>query len=237
MSGVEAFIAGPSQGALDALTKEQLLVVADHFSVVVVGDKRLKDNIKAAIKSKLVALELMSGEEEVISDSDSVAATASRPGDPVVPTVSVPAHGLTFEQQREILLLQLEHDKMKELYDRHSVCHDFSPGDQVLALLPIVGSPFQAKYAGPYTVVKKVSDLNYIIATPGRRKAERLCHVNLLKPYYTRVESSLSQELSDGVRPALAVASVVDECDGVPELDESLLCRRLKNSELLGNLD
>lgn len=43
----------PSQGALDECTKEQLLMIAEHYSAVVVGDKRLKENIKADIKSKL----------------------------------------------------------------------------------------------------------------------------------------------------------------------------------------
>ena len=70
--------------------------------------------------------------------------------------------------------------KMKRLYDRRSEQRTFSPGDQVLALLPLVGSPFQAKFTGPHTVVKKVSDQNYLIATPLRRKPNQLCHINLL---------------------------------------------------------
>ncbi len=44
------------------------------------------------------------------------------------------------------------------------------PGDQVLALLPVEGSPFQAQYAGPFLVVKQITDLNYPIATRDRRK-------------------------------------------------------------------
>lgn len=64
----------------------------------------------------------------------------------------------------------LSQRRMKELYDHRTEHHEFNPGDQVLALMPIVGSPFQAKYAGPYTITEKVSDLNYIVATPGWRK-------------------------------------------------------------------
>lgn len=59
---------------------------------------------------------------------------------------------------------------------------EFSVGDQVVALCPLVSSPFQAKYSGPYTVVERVSDQNYLIATPGRRKPVKLYHVHLLKP-------------------------------------------------------
>ena len=53
MAEIDDFITAPSQELLDLFTKEQLLIVAEHFSVVIVGDKRLKENIKAAIKTKL----------------------------------------------------------------------------------------------------------------------------------------------------------------------------------------
>lgn len=33
--------------------------------------------------------------------------------------------------------------KMKKIYDCRTERQEFSPGDQVLALLPMVGSPFQ----------------------------------------------------------------------------------------------
>ena len=136
--------------------------------------------------------------------------------------------------------LCVSQSKMKTWYDRGTERYEFNPGNQVLALMPIVGSPFQAKYAGPYTIVERVLDLNYVIATSGRRKNKRLCHVNLLKPYYRRVvESDLDQDVKEVVRPALAVLSEVfaQEGDGVPEPDESLLYGRLKNSESLCNLD
>ncbi|KAM9336642.1 chymotrypsin-like protease CTRL-1 [Symphorus nematophorus] len=38
------------------------------------------------------------------------------------------------------------------LFDRKTEPCVFEPGDQVLALLPLVGSSFQAKFSGPYTV-------------------------------------------------------------------------------------
>lgn len=72
-------------------------------------------------------------------------------------------------------------DKMKKLYGRGVEDCDFLPGDQVLALLPIVTSPFQAKFSGPYSVVEKVSDQKYVIATPSRRSSTQLCHVNFAK--------------------------------------------------------
>lgn len=45
--------------------------------------------------------------------------------------------------------------KMKTLFDRRPEYREFEVGDQVLALLPIVGSPFVARFMGPYKVSKK----------------------------------------------------------------------------------
>ncbi len=42
---------------------------------------------------------------------------------------------------------------MKILFDWRTELRSFQPGDQVLALLPVIGSPFQAKFAGLYTVI------------------------------------------------------------------------------------
>lgn len=44
--------------------------------------------------------------------------------------------------------------EMKELFHRTAKFCLFEPGDQVLALLPVVGLPFQAMFSGPYTVKK-----------------------------------------------------------------------------------
>lgn len=72
--------------------------------------------------------------------------------------------------------------KMKWLYDHHSELRCFYPGDQVLALLPVVDSPFQTKFTGPHQVKWKVSDADYLIATPQRKRSSQIVHVNLLKP-------------------------------------------------------
>lgn len=79
--------------------------------------------------------------------------------------------------------------KMKRNYYRKAEARVFSPGDQVVALLPIPGSPFGAKYSGPYSVFCQVSETNYVVATPDRMRATELCHINLLKPYYASSQS------------------------------------------------
>lgn len=58
--------------------------------------------------------------------------------------------------------LELSQEKMNSWYDRSVERRTFSLGDQVLALFPVASSPFQAKFAGPYSIVKQVSDQNYV---------------------------------------------------------------------------
>jgi len=86
------------------------------------------------------------------------------------------AENNAMEQQR----------KSKTWYDRKARMREFQPGDKVLALLPVAGCPLQAKYHGPYVVVEKLGPVDYVISTPERRKAHRVCHVNLLQEYRQR---------------------------------------------------
>ena len=67
--------------------------------------------------------------------------------------------------------------KMKRSFGRRSERRNFRPGDQVLALLP-----FQTQLTGPYTVVERMSEVNYLISTSKFQKGTRLCHVTLLRP-------------------------------------------------------
>ena len=78
--------------------------------------------------------------------------------------------------------LQETQSKMKVWYDIKTRSRCFEPGDRVFVLFHVVGNPLQAKYSGPYKVVKKISDTNYI--TPGRRKETQVCHINMLKAYH-----------------------------------------------------
>ncbi|XP_053294792.1 uncharacterized protein LOC128455141 [Pleuronectes platessa] len=142
--------------------------------------------------------------------------------------------------------LQKSQGKMKQRYDQRAEARQFNPGDRVLTLLPLVDSPFQAKYSGPFSVVRQVSDLNYLIETPGRRKSTRLCHVNLLKPYHTS-ESVSPLPKSSPAKPMLVSGPVltssmselvVVEEEGLDIApDDGLLRGRLKNSETLQDLN
>ena len=135
---------------------------------------------------------------------------------------------------------------MKARYDKNTVDRNFKEGDQVLALLPIPGRPLQARYFGPYTVDRKISDVNYIVHTPERQKSKQLCHINMLKKYVNR-DSSL--ECSVGLVTPVSFPDAENEQliseDSIENLNDPdiqinskmLSSPRLNNSDILNNLD
>ena len=122
-------------------------------------------------------------------------------------------------------------NSMKNRYDQNSVSRTFKPGDKVLALLPVPGRPLQARYFGPYIVDKKMSDLNYVLQTPDRRKQKQLCHINMLKPYYSRK--------CDNVKPVQTIVTdpAENDCNFVENFDVHSGTAKLNNSEILRNID
>ena len=95
------------------------------------------------------------------------------------------------ERLRDAMSLATDHAKSersraKVWYDRKARTRSFEPGQKVLALLPLPNKPLQTQYYGPYEVLEKLGPVDYRIATPDRRKTERICHVNLLKLYHER---------------------------------------------------
>ena len=130
--------------------------------------------------------------------------------------------------------LKSEQRKMKHWYDENANERTFQPGDRVLALLPIPGKPLQARYYGPYTVDKKIIDVNYIVNTPERRKQKQLCHVNMLKQYIDRDSFS--------VTPISGVSSIPQEQSEMNSEDMNLIksdpvSSKLQNSDILKDLD
>ena len=87
--------------------------------------------------------------------------------------------------------LQESQSKMKVWYDRKAKSRCFEPGDRVLVLFPVVGNPLQAKYSGPYKVVGEISDTNYLVKAPDRRKETQVCHINMLKAYHEKPKPEL----------------------------------------------
>lgn len=127
---------------------------------------------------------------------------------------------------------------MKENYDRKSVARSFQSGDCVLVLLPIVGAALQAKFSGPYVVDRKLSETDYLIQTPDRKKTSCAVHINMLKTYLGR---DRSDNPLPSVVPVVSVAVLPSPYnpsdDGLQDRHSSALCAWFKNSEIVANLD
>ncbi len=66
----------------------------------------------------------------------------------------------------------LAHENLKETQEKIKTWHDqksrdrvFNVGDIVLVLLPILGEPLMTKLCRPYTIDKKVGDVDCIVCT------------------------------------------------------------------------
>ena len=66
--------------------------------------------------------------------------------------------------------------RMKVWYGKKARYREFNPGDKVLVLLPIHGDPLQARYSDPYTIERKVNEVDYVVNTPDRRKERTVPH-------------------------------------------------------------
>lgn len=127
--------------------------------------------------------------------------------------------------------------KMKTRFDKKSVARTFQPGDRVLVLLPVVGSALQAKFSGPYVVDRKVSETDYVIQTPDRKKKTRVCHLNMLKRYVERENDVDSSPVALVASVSVAQPSYSPQDDGLDDRHGTVSCARLRNSEILKNLD
>ncbi|XP_066941426.1 uncharacterized protein [Macrobrachium rosenbergii] len=63
---------------------------------------------------------------------------------------------------------------------------DFDVGQKVLVLLPIPGNSLKATFQGPWKVLKKVNNVNFLVETPDRRKPHQLVHINMMKTFHER---------------------------------------------------
>ena len=100
--------------------------------------------------------------------------------------------------------------------------------------MPVPDNPLNSKFFGPYAIEKKLSDLNYVVVTPDRRKQTMLCHINMLKPYVERTRDPVLQPVNVNV-----VVSEPEEDLG-SELNSNSFgptdTTRLTNTDVLRNL-
>ena len=140
--------------------------------------------------------------------------------------------------------LQESQSKMKVWYDRKAKSRCFEPGDRVLVLFPVVGNPLQTKYSGPYKVVRKISDTNYLVKTPGRRKETQVCHINMLKAYHEKPKPELVtlnnrlglESLTHSKDCVGQVAEKEEDTESEVRLENDQQPIKLQNSQILNDL-
>ena len=122
---------------------------------------------------------------------------------------SVVSHIVTM-RERLASMTDLVKENMKEAqlrqkkwYDTKSKAREFSPGQEVLLLLPSSSNALQAKWQGPFKVVRKVGPVDYEIATNHKGRKLKVYHVNLLKEFKRRNMDGFS-----------AISSVIGDEEG-----------------------
>ena len=86
--------------------------------------------------------------------------------------------------------------KMAAWYNRNAVSREFQVGAKVMMLLPGKGRVTESRFGGPYSIVKRVGQVNYEISKPQGSRKTQICHVNRLKPYFPTEDKSISGERS-----------------------------------------
>ncbi|XP_070548324.1 uncharacterized protein [Ptychodera flava] len=124
--------------------------------------------------------------------------------------------------------LKASQTKMKVWYDKKARTREFKPGDLVLVLFPTQDNPLHVKFSGPYEILKKVNEVDYVVKTPDRRRPTQLCHINMLKPYYQEEKT----------------VNLVNVCHESTETSDEphfkgkdIIKPKLNNSDVLNNLD
>ena len=104
----------------------------------------------------------------------------------------------------------------------------FSVGDEVLVLVPVETSALSAKFEGPFKILKKLSECNFLISTPDKRKSRKVIHVNRMKKF-TRQE----KETPEVINCAVSVKQWEEDKDFMGDVVDV----KLKNGDVLSNLN
>lgn len=94
-----------------------------------------------------------------------------------------PQSVVSFRQERLAESHKLARESEEKAKQEGKAWHDkkarervFKIGSQVLALMPSGSNKLSAQWEGPYTVLKQMSPVSYLIQMPNKRKKERQLH-------------------------------------------------------------
>ena len=74
--------------------------------------------------------------------------------------------------------------RQKKWYDKNARDRSFQAGEQVPVLLPTSSSKLTAQWQGPYQVVSRVGNVNYLVHMPDHGKKKRVLHINMLQKWH-----------------------------------------------------
>ncbi|XP_072182290.1 uncharacterized protein [Diadema setosum] len=101
--------------------------------------------------------------------------------------------------------------RQKLWYDKGARARMLEVGDEVLVLLPTSSSKLLAKWQGPYRIVQKVSDVDYVVEV-GERKRHQVFHINMLKKWNARqgvVMYTQPRIVEEETDPSIPVAPLI----------------------------
>ncbi|KAF4529191.1 hypothetical protein B566_EDAN017623 [Ephemera danica] len=122
---------------------------------------------------------------------------------PNITTEYVLGRKTDIETAREIARknIQAVQDKMKDRYDKVHKKEDFKVGDKIMLFSPIKKKGLSPKLThknyGPYTISRKISDLNYEIMVPKGKKREmskQIVHINRMTLFHAPEPESSDDE-------------------------------------------
>ena len=110
---------------------------------------------------------------------------------------------------------QANQARMKYYYDKSARDVNYSVGDKVLVFLPEGAGKFESKWQGPYTIVRKIGEVDYEIHMPDKRKSKRILHANLIKKWYSKQDAEI-------VAQSYCVTGVIQEIGNESVGDKSV---------------
>ena len=118
-------------------------------------------------------------------------------------------------------------ETQKQWYDRNARHREFTPGAQVLILLPTSNNKLLAEWRGPYPVVRKVSDVNYEVKLTDGRRRNHIFHVNMLREWHSPSAASFLAEEILGEAPDGPNDVVLWDGSGATDAEKPVVSRNL----------
>lgn len=129
-------------------------------------------------------------------------------------------------QERLQKTCELARDEIKKAqkrykfhYNKRAKSRKFKVGDEVLLLLPTSNNKLLMHWKGPFTVIQKMSDMDYKINLGTKSKT---FHANLLKIYYRRVEDEPAGDVEAGLLELVCTSVVENEDEIATGYDKSM---------------